>query len=108
MCRASGLAVGKTLRGKVRCVNVRSMKAAVETELMEISRKLSPKKRREWLNYGHTLYTQTEKKPAAVEEDGDAAWERIIADPTPRPKLRAYVERILREERAEPMDIKKL
>ncbi len=87
----------KTLRGKERCLNVCTMKAAVETELMEISRKLSPKKRREWLNYGRALYTETEKKPAAVEEDGDAAWERIIADPKPRPKLRAYADKILSE-----------
>jgi hypothetical protein len=28
------------------------MKVAAETELLEISRKLSPKNRREWLNYG--------------------------------------------------------
>jgi hypothetical protein len=35
------------------------MKADAETELMEISRKLSPKKRRDWLNYGRTLTTQT-------------------------------------------------
>lgn len=96
------------MREKKRGINVWTMKAAVETELMEISRKLSPKKRREWLNYGRTLYTQTEKKPAAVEEDGDAAWERIIADPKPRPKLRAFVERVLREEKGEPMDLKKL
>ena len=45
------------------------MKAAAETELLEISRKLSPKKRREWLSYGRTLTTQTEKKSAVVEED---------------------------------------
>jgi len=38
------------------------MKAAAETELLEISRKVSPRKRREWLNYGRTLTTQTEKK----------------------------------------------
>ena len=37
------------------------MKAVAETELLEISRKLSPKNRREWLNYGRTLTTQTEK-----------------------------------------------
>jgi hypothetical protein len=76
------------------------MKAAVETELMEISRKLSPKKRREWLNYGRTLYTQTEKKPTAVEEAADAAWERIIADSEPRPKLAAMAAKALADYRA--------
>jgi hypothetical protein len=83
------------------------MKAA-ETELLELSRKLSPKKRRELLKFGRELYTQKESKPLAVDEDGDAAWERIIADPKPRPKLKAYVERVLREEKGEPMDLKKL
>ena len=84
------------------------MKVAAQTELLELSRKLSPKQRRELLKYGRALYAQEEKKPAMVEEDGDAAWERIIADPKPRPKLRAYVERVLRGEKGEPMDLKQL
>ena len=73
------------------------MKAAAETELLELSRKLSPKKRRELLKFGQKLYAQEEKLPACVEEDGDAAWERIIADPTPRPKLRALAKKIRAE-----------
>ncbi len=73
------------------------MKAAAETELLEISRKLSPKNRREWLSYGRTLTTQTEEKSAVVEEDGDAAWERIIADSKPRPKLDVMAAKILAE-----------
>ena len=73
------------------------MKVAAETELLEISRKLSPKNRREWLNYGRTLTTQTEKKLAVVEEDGDASWERIIADSKPRPKLDVMAAKILAE-----------
>ena len=84
------------------------MKVAAQTELLELSRKLSPKQRRELLKYGRALYAQEEKKPAMVEEDGDAAWERIIADPKPRPKLRPYVERVLRGEKGEPMDVKQL
>ncbi len=73
------------------------MQAAAETELLEISRKLSPKNRREWLNYGRTLTTQTEKKLAVVEEDGDASWERIIADSKPQPKLDVMAAKILAE-----------
>jgi hypothetical protein len=73
------------------------MKVAAETELLEISRKLSPKNRREWLNYGRTLTTQTEKKLAVVEEDGDASWERIIADSKPQPKLDVMAAKILAE-----------
>jgi len=75
------------------------MKAA-EAELVEISRKLSPKKRRELLKFGRQLYTQEEKKPMVVEEDGDAAWERIIADPKPRPKLAAMAAKALADYRA--------
>ena len=58
---------------------------------------MSPKNRREWLNYGRTLTTQTEKKLAVVEEDGDASWERIIADSKPRPKLDVMAAKILAE-----------
>ena len=76
------------------------MKAAVETKLLVLSRKLSPKKRRELLTFGQKLYAQEEKKPAVVEEDGDAAWERIIADPKPRPKLQALADKALAEYRA--------
>jgi hypothetical protein len=42
-----------------------------------------------------------------VKKEGDAMWERLLNDPNPRPKLRAYVERILREEQAEPLDLNK-
>ncbi len=82
--------------------------AAAKAELVELSRKLSPKQRRKWLEFGRQLYAQKTKKAPVLAEDGDAAWERIIADPKPRPKLRAYVDRILREERPEPMDVRKL
>ena len=75
------------------------MKAA-EAELVELSRKLSPKKRRELLTFGRGLDTPSAKKTPVVEEDGDAAWERIIADPKPRPKLAAMAARALAEFRA--------
>jgi hypothetical protein len=90
---------------------VGAMKSALaETELVEISRKLRPKQRRELVRSGQTLCAQVARAtPArALDENGDAAWEKIIADPKPRPKLRAFVERVLREERAEPMDVKRL
>ncbi len=73
------------------------MKAAADTELLEISRKLSLQKRREWLNYGRTLSAAAKAKPAAAEAEGDMAWERIIAEPKPRPKLRADADKILAE-----------
>jgi hypothetical protein len=79
-----------------------------DTELLEVSRKLSPSKRRELIDYGRKLYSQKDKKAGGVEEAGDAAWKRIINDARPRPKLKAYMDRILREEKAEPMDSSKL
>jgi hypothetical protein len=42
-----------------------------------------------------------------VEENGDAAWERIIGDPRPRPKLRAFMQASLAEG-SEPLDLSKL
>ena len=39
--------------------------------------------------------------------EGDAAWERIIADPRPRPKLEAYLKSI-ENEPTEPMDFDRL
>lgn len=71
-----------------------------ETELLEISRKLPPKKRRELLKFGRELSHGAPTKRAPVEEDGDAAWERIIADSKPRPKLAALAAKALAEYRA--------
>jgi hypothetical protein len=85
------------------------MKAA-DAEVLEVSRKLSPKKRREWITLGRewSATKARAQKPAPAKIDHDAEWERILNDPKPRPKLRAYVDRILREEKAEPMDMAKL
>lgn len=80
-----------------------------ENQLLELSRALTPRQRRELLTYGRRLRAKPGKSARTVaREDGDAAWERILNDPRPRPKLRAYVERVLREEKAEPLDPAKL
>jgi len=42
-----------------------------------------------------------------IQIEGDAAWERIINDPAPRPKLEAYMEKALAEG-SEPMDYARL
>lgn len=41
---------------------------------------------------------------SASEEDGDTAWEQIIADPNPRPKLEAFMKAALAEG-SEPMNL---
>lgn len=40
-------------------------------------------------------------------EDGDAAWERIIADSRPRPKLEAFMKAAMAEG-SEPLDLARL
>ncbi|MBA2430499.1 MAG: hypothetical protein H0V56_00105 [Chthoniobacterales bacterium] len=42
-----------------------------------------------------------------AKNEGNAAWERIIADPRPRPKLDAYLKSIEHDE-TEPMDFDRL
>jgi hypothetical protein len=42
-----------------------------------------------------------------LDRQGDSAWERIIADPTPRPKLEAFVQAALAEG-SEPLDPERL
>ena len=46
-------------------------------------------------------------KQQSEETDGDAAWERFIEDPRPRPKLEAYLKSIAGEE-PELMDMSRL
>ena len=40
-------------------------------------------------------------------KDGDVEWERIIANPQPRPKLEAFMKKALAEG-SEPLDLSKL
>lgn len=51
----------------------------------------------------------TPPSPAAevvslLEEDGDAAWERIIADPRPRPRLEAFMKSAVTEGSSKPQN----
>ena len=50
-------------------------------------------------------------KPARRTVDGDAEWERIIADKRPRPKLEAMVAEVERQVatgKSEPLDLRRL
>jgi hypothetical protein len=76
---------------------------SVETdELVAVAERLSPQKRAAVADFARFLLSRE-----AAEEDGDAAWERIIADPHPRPKLEAFLKASAAEG-SEPMDLDKL
>ncbi|MEL7238677.1 MAG: hypothetical protein AAGK78_07430 [Planctomycetota bacterium] len=74
-------------------------------ELAEVAEKLSPEQRGAVKMFAMFLLSQ--KSSGQSEEDGDAAWERIIADPRPRPKLEAFAKAALAEG-TEPLDPEKL
>jgi hypothetical protein len=75
------------------------MKPARETDLLAIGRTLSPRRRREWVNYGRYLSTQETQGDAGT-QNGDDTWERLLADGKPRPKLAALAAKALAEHRA--------
>ena len=67
-------------------------------ELMELLGELPEEKAREVVDFARFLHQQAD----------DAAWEKIIGDTRPRPKLDAFVADALREGKAEPLDPSKL
>ena len=83
--------------------------SAETEELVAVAEQLSPGRRAEVADFARFLLSrEQEGQPGKeAEEDGDAAWERIIADPRPRPKLEAFLE-ASRAEGSEPMDLDKL
>lgn len=84
------------------------MKSAV-AEISRISGLLPPRKAVLLLNYARRLAAS--KKPKQKKEpDGDAEWERIIADPRRRPKLKAVrrrIDKLIAEGKTEPLDFNK-
>ena len=77
-------------------------------ELLKICQELPPQKAEELVDFAKFLQQQARAKIDSTREDDDAAWERVINDPRPRPKLTAYAEKILKEEKFEPMDPSRL
>jgi hypothetical protein len=71
---------------------------AVAKELAKIIDSLPEEKAREIVDFARFLQQQAD----------DAAWERIIGDAQPRPKLDKFVAEALREGAAEPLDPSKL
>ena len=72
--------------------------SAASRELIEIVDKLPAEKAKEVVDFARFLQQQAD----------DLAWERIISDTNPRPKLDSFVASALREEPAEPLDRNKL
>jgi len=76
-------------------------------ELAEICRRLPEDKLRSLVDYARFLESQAPRQESSA-ESGDDAWERIIADPHPRPKLDAFVKQSLEDGTSEPFDLGKL
>ena len=66
-------------------------------ELLHICEQLPEAKRVEVTDFARFLLAR----------EGDTRWEEIIADPTPRPKLDAFLN-TSRAEGSEPLDIERL
>ena len=66
-------------------------------EIVRICEALPEAKRVEVADFARFLLAQ----------EGDQRWEQIIADPTPRPKLEAFLKQS-RDDGSEPMDMDRL
>ena len=73
------------------------MSTAVQ-ELVRVCEALPPERQSEVVDFARFLHQQAD----------DTAWERIIADKRPRPKLDKFVADALREGKSEPLDTNKL
>ena len=82
------------------------MRSAV-AEITRISHALPPRKKAQLLDFARALQSGREVSLPAKPKHGDDQWERIINDPTPRPKLAAklkQLERLAAEGKDEPLD----
>ena len=82
------------------------MKSAV-AEITRISHSLPPRKKAQLLDFARALQSGLGPSPVAKPKRSDDEWEKIINDPTPKPKLAAklkQLERLAAEGKDEPMD----
>jgi hypothetical protein len=82
------------------------MKSAV-AEITRISHLLPPRKKAQLLDFARALQSGLRPSPVAKPKRSDDEWEKIINDPTPKPKLAAklkQLERLAAEGKDEPMD----
>ena len=79
----------------------------LSARIAEETASLPPDKQSAVLDFVLSIKESAVSTSASTEEDGDAAWERIIADPRPRPKLDAFLK-AARKQGSEPMDFDRL
>ncbi|MBA2432527.1 MAG: hypothetical protein H0V56_10500 [Chthoniobacterales bacterium] len=90
--------------------------ADVAARIAEESAALPPDKQTEVLDFvlfikgrvREVAASQGNIAPVTQQEDGDAAWERIINDPRPRPKLEEFMHQSRAEGGAEPLDLDRM
>ena len=71
-------------------------------ELVAVAERLPPEKRAAVAEFARFLLARESES-----DDADAAWERALDAPQPRPKLAAFLEQS-RAEGSEPMDFDRL
>jgi len=80
--------------------------ADLAARIAEESASLPPEKQSAVLEFVLFMKERTQQTPQP-ESDGDAAWERIIADSRPRPKLEAFMKAAAAEGE-EPLDLDRM
>jgi len=78
--------------------------ASLTEELVKICDELPSPKAEELVKFARFLRAQTKYG----QSNGDAAWENIINDARPRPKLDAFVQESLADGQSEPLDLGRL
>ncbi|MEP6821527.1 MAG: hypothetical protein ABI946_04175 [Chthoniobacterales bacterium] len=66
----------------------------LSARIAEEAASLPPDKQSAVLDFVLSMKESAAAGSALADGDGDAAWERIVADPRPRPKLDAYLKSI--------------
>jgi hypothetical protein len=76
-------------------------------ELTRLCAELPPEKVAQILNYARSVQAAPEAVPLEEfdpQNEDDAAWERIIDDPRPRPKLEAFLAKAMAEGESTPLE----
>ncbi|MGI8437996.1 MAG: hypothetical protein ACR2NX_14030 [Chthoniobacterales bacterium] len=79
----------------------------LSARIAEESSALPPEKQNAVLDFVLFMKQRAALTAASIEEDGDAAWERIINDPRPRPRLEAFMKAAAAEG-DEPLDLDRM